>query len=336
MTITEGVPAAKEASTPTPPSAEPATAARRSPRTGTLIRLARHATQVTVTGFVAWQIARQFAGDSEGAEGFCPFGGFETLWTWATTGRTVSHVHPANLALAAAIAVMALVGRGFFCGWLCPFGAIQGALHTALTAVVDRVPPARRLRRRIRITSDANGLARRLDRILRYGRWLVLGWALIGAGLTGVMVFREYDPWAALISVAEFEFSLAFVVLLVVLALSLFIKRPFCRYACPLGAIQGLTGKLSPMAIQRDATGCLGCDLCNRACPMSIPVNRRTRVTDTACTGCLECVAACPSRDALGVTIALPLPARRVATAATALTRIPPTTAAVTVPADQS
>jgi Fe-S-cluster-containing hydrogenase component 2 len=65
------------------------------------------------------------------------------------------------------------------------------------------------------------------------------------------------------------------------------------------------------VAVERHADACLGCDLCNRACPMNIPVNQRTRITDTTCIGCLECVAACPSRDAIGVTIALPLPAHR-------------------------
>ncbi len=151
-----------------------------------------------------------------------------------------------------------------------------------------------------------------MDRLLRYGRWLVLGWALSGAAVTGTMVFREYDPWAALIGIAEFEVSTAFVVLLVVVAVSTVVRRPFCRYACPLGTLQGLVAKASPVAVQRDAAACLGCDLCNRACPMGIAVNQRTRVTDSACFGCLECLAACPSRDALGVTVALPLPARRV------------------------
>jgi len=291
------------------------TVPRRSPRTTRRIRIARYSTQAAVTGLVAWKVIAQITAAGTGAEGLCPFGGFETAWTWLTTGRTVSHVHPANLTLAAAITVMALVGRGFFCGWLCPLGAIQGAIHTVTAAIIDRIPPLRRLRRRItRVVSRPGGPGRRLDSLLRYGRWLVLGWALIGAGLTGVMVFREYDPWAALIAIADFEVSLAFMVLVAVLLLSMVIKRPFCRYACPLGAISGLTAKLSPVAIERHAESCLGCDLCNQACPVNIPVNQRTRVTDTSCLGCLECVAACPSRDALDISLALPRPAGRIRT----------------------
>lgn len=104
----------------------------------------------------------------------------------------------------------------------------------------------------------AAGARRRIDRVLRWGRWLVLAWAIIGAAVTGTMVFRVADPWIALLMVAQFELSLAFVVLVTTLVLALFIQRPFCRYACPLGAVQSLPGKLSPIAVQRDAAACLG------------------------------------------------------------------------------
>lgn len=284
-----------------------ATVPRRPPGTKTRLRLARYSVQALVSGIVVWQVTRQLAGDGT-VEGLCPFGGFETVWTWATTGRTVKHVHPANLALAAALVTMALAGRSFFCGWACPLGAIQGAIHSTAAAIIDRVGPLRALRRRsTRFFSRPGGLGRKLDRVLQYGRFLVLGWALIGAAVYGYMVFRDVDPWIALVNVTEFEVSLAFTILLVVLVLSIFVKRPFCRYACPLGATQGLISKASPIAIQRDAEACLGCDLCNRACPMNIPVNQRTRVTDSTCLACLECVGACPSQDALGVRLSLPI-----------------------------
>jgi len=272
---------------------------------GQRVSWVRHGVQAAVAGLVAWQVAGHLRDGGPSAEGLCPFGGFESAWTWVTTGRTVPHVHPANLVLAVAILVLALVGRGLFCGWLCTLGALQGALYRTTSAVIDRVPALRRRRRRM---SRGAAAARwwRVDRVLRWGRWLVLAWAIIGAAVTGTMVFRVADPWIALLSVAEFEVSLAFVVLAVTLVLSLVVHRPFCLYACPLGAVQALVGRASPVAIQREASACLGCDLCNQACPVGIPVNTRSRVTDTSCLGCLECVAACPSVPALGVTLALP------------------------------
>lgn len=254
---------------------------------------------------VAWQAVGHVLTGGPSAEALCPFGGFETAWTWVTTGRTVAHVHTANLVLAAAVLVLAILGRGSFCGWLCPLGTLQGLVHAAGRAVTDRIPPLRRRRRRLERSA---GLARwrRIDRVLRWGRWVVLAWAIIGAAVTGTMVFREVDPWIALLLVAEFELTLAFFVLVATGLLALVVERPFCRYACPLGAVQSLVGQLSPIAVQRDAAACLGCDLCNKACPVAIPVNARTRVTDSACLSCLECIAACPSQNALSVTLGLP------------------------------
>lgn len=303
---------------------EAVTVPRRSPTMTGRMRLARYSAQAAVTGIVVWVIVKQFVSDGSGAEGLCPFGGFETFWTWITTNRTVKHTHPANLALAVAILVMAVAGRSFFCGWACPLGAVQGAIHAIVSTGTSRIPLLRRLRRRTtRATSSPGGWAQRLDHLANFGRFLVLAWALIGAAYYGYMVFREVDPWIALINVAEFEFNLAFVMLLLVIALSIVIRRPFCRYACPLGAVQGLIAKASPVAIQRTDTACLGCDLCNRACPMNIPVNQRTRVTDTTCIACLECITACPSRDALGIQIALPLLARPSASGPTGASPAP-------------
>ncbi|MGV8964722.1 MAG: 4Fe-4S binding protein [Cellulomonas sp.] len=278
---------------------------RRSPTWGRRARWARHSVQAVVLAVVAWQAVEHVRSGGPSAEALCPFGGFETAWTWITTGRTVAHVHTANLVLAAAVLALAALGRGSFCGWLCPLGTLQGLIHAAGRAVTDRIPPLRLLRRRL---ERGAGIARwhRLDQILRWGRWLVLAWAILGAAATGTMVFREADPWIALLLVAEFELSLAFVVLVATAVLALVVERPFCRYACPLGAAQALVGKLSPIAVQRDAAACLGCDLCNKACPVAIPVNARTRVTDSSCLSCLECIAACPSSNALTVTLAVP------------------------------
>jgi len=278
---------------------------RRPTAWGRKVRWSRRVIQGAVIAVVGWQAVSHVTSGGESAEAWCPLGGFEGAWTMVTTGRTVAHVHTSSLVLAGAVLVLALVGRGFFCGWLCPLGSLQEMVHAVGRAVIDRVPPLRRLRRRRSLNAGTQRW-QHIDRVLRWGRWLVLAWAIIGAAVTGTMVFRVADPWIALLMVAQFEVSLAFAVLVATLVLALFVERPFCRYACPLGAIQSLAGKLSPIAVERDASACLGCDLCNQACPMAIPVNTRTRVTDGSCIGCLECVGACPSQNGLTVTLAMP------------------------------
>ncbi len=85
-----------------------------------------------------------------------------------------------------------------------------------------------------------------LDRYLRYVKYLVLAWAVGGSAYYGLMVFRDYDPWSALLNLAEFSFTPGIIVLGVTLVASFFIERPWCRYACPLGAASGLLGKAQP------------------------------------------------------------------------------------------
>ncbi len=290
---------------------QPRFVTRRSREWSRNVQWSRHAVQtlfVAWLAFTLWQKTAGTEGVGGSVEAVCPFGGFETLWSWLVGGKTVPHTHQSNLVLAGIVTVLALVARGFFCGWICVLGSLQEGVRAAGKRL-ERAIPALRSFRRV-VVKSAPWLPS-VDRILHYGRYAMLVWALGGAAVTGTMVFREVDPWSALLSIIEFEFSTGFVVLIVVLVLSLFIDRPFCNYACPLGAMQGLIAKASPVAIQRTSDNCLGCDICNDACPMNLPVNTRTRVTDGGCIGCLQCVAACPSRDALSISVSLPVRVRQ-------------------------
>ena len=89
------------------------------------VRWTRHAVQGVLVAVVGWQAVGHVTSGGESAEAWCPLGGFETPWTLLTTGRTVSHVHTSSLVLSVTVLVLAVVGRGFFCGWLCPFGTLQ-------------------------------------------------------------------------------------------------------------------------------------------------------------------------------------------------------------------
>jgi hypothetical protein len=42
-----------------------------------------------------------------------------------------------------------------------------------------------------------------LDKYLRFVKYGVLIWAVTGAAIYGVMVFKDYDSWSALTSFAE-------------------------------------------------------------------------------------------------------------------------------------
>lgn len=270
----------------------------------------RRVVQLGAAGYILFLVVQHIVvgegGDvvTASAEAFCPFGGLETLYKFITSGGTfVSHTHLSNLVMLIAVLVTALLLRSAFCGWICPLGFIQEMI-SAFSRLLQKWIPG--FKRAVASLKQRGARLAVLDRYLRWVKYLVLAWAVGGSAYFGYMVFRDVDPWAALLNLAEFSFTPGFVVLLITLAASFFVERPWCRYACPLGAASGLVGKLSPVAVKRNEETCISCKLCTKACPMGLQVHTADRVQSLDCNSCLECVASCPKKGALEVQMGLP------------------------------
>jgi NAD-dependent dihydropyrimidine dehydrogenase PreA subunit len=226
--------------------------------------------------------------------------------------------------LLASTAATVLVGA-LFCGWLCPLGSVQdwvGGLGRRLLGArrtSDR-PPATPLpcvwprRTAAGLGRRCNTFVpRRLDQALGYLRYAVLGLIVVTTTRAVHLVFAAYDPYYALVRFWSGDaLPGAVAVLAVVLGASLFVERPWCRWLCPFGAVQGLMQLVAPWKIRRNAAVCTDCGCCTRACPMGIAVAEKVVVRDTRCNRCGECLAACPVRGALDHR----LPGRRGAPAA--------------------
>jgi polyferredoxin len=235
------------------------------------------------------------------AEAYCPFGGLETLYKYITAGGSfVSHTHLSNVVIFIAVMVTALLLRSAFCGWICPLGSLQDLVSGIGKSIQKRIPG---LRRKIQYFNKKNPWLKTADRLLKYGKYLVLIWAVGGSAYFGYMVFRDYDPWSTLINIVEFSFTPGLIVLILTVVLSLVVERPWCRYACPLGAISGLVGKFSPVYLRREEDACTLCQVCTKACPMGIEIHTAKTIRSVDCISCLECVGACPQKGALEVRV---------------------------------
>lgn len=248
-------------------------------------------------GFFAFIIVaavrHNLGGESAGLasiDALCPFGGLETLFTMVTQGKYIPKTHPSNIVLGLGLLVGAVFSGAAFCGWICPFGTLQDILTG--------------LRKRLHL--PALKISPRLDRILRYGRFVVLALVLVKTVETVKLWFASYDPYRTIFSLGWiFEPNLsenwpAYLVSGLILVGSFFIERMWCKYLCPLGGALNLVGHLSFLRIQRNADDCKNCALCNKPCPVGINVAAAKRV-NTDCIGCLECVEVCPRNASLNV-----------------------------------
>ena len=214
-------------------------------------------------------------GAAPSIDALCPFGGLETAWRYVSSaGQYVSKTHLSNLVLLGGLALGVLLTGGAFCGWVCPFGAMQDLL-TWVRAKLHIRP--------VQVSG-------RVDRILRYGRFAMLGLILYQTIASVKLWFADWDPYRTLFGLGWlFEFNLAeswfaYAIVIVVLGASLVVERAWCRYACPLGAASGLLGKLSPFYLKREANLCKPCKLCTSACPMGLNVHSAAALTSVDCT----------------------------------------------------
>ncbi|WP_129629013.1 4Fe-4S binding protein [Candidatus Oscillochloris fontis] len=282
-----------------------------------MLQSLRHLVQLAVVGFIIVVATQHLVlGDASASpEAFCPFGGLETLYSYLTGGSTIAHTHLSNLAIFLAVVITSVIARGAFCGWICPFGTIQEWIQSVSRWLQRRIRPFGRAMHSLnqhlnpRTKRDAYTgptLGQRIDKALSYGRYVVLAW-IIGATIAyGSMVFRDYDPWSALLSIAELQVTVGTYILIASLVASFFVDRAWCRYACPLGATISLLGRFSPFRIEISKSACNQCGLCTQHCPMGIDVAHAGVVTDMRCIGCMKCVSDCSRTEAIDMRLAVP------------------------------
>ena len=219
----------------------------------------------------------------------CPFGGLESLYQVFTTGSFISKIFAGTLTLFIITLIVTLLFRRSFCGLICPFGAIQEFFAKVGQKIFKRkwVMPAP------------------IDKPLRYFKYVVLVVTIVYAWRTAGLWMAPYDPWSAYAHLPEGlesvwgESAVGLIILGVTVIGSLIYDRFFCKYLCPMGALYGIVGKISPFKVVRNEEVCIDCGICNKSCPMNIDVQHSLKVTTAECMNCQTCVTSCPKPAAL-------------------------------------
>lgn len=184
-----------------------------------------------------------------------------------------------------------LLGR-FFCGWLCP----EGALFELADFLSLRILGRRSLYGRKPNDSDV-----KRGSMLLYGSLILLFLAtvppLTGIALTGYFIAPQ-TIWHQLIT---WEFSTGLKAGIIGVSsymyiTSVFVRHTFCKYVCAAGLMQMLFGWISPVSLRvefdrKNFSRCTDCRGCDRACFMD--VKPRSSKKDINCVNCGECIIAC-------------------------------------------
>jgi polyferredoxin len=245
------------------------------------------------------------------------------------TSWIASHQIAAGLLLSLVTVLVTLIAGRWFCGWICPFGA----LHNLLTALRSR-------RSKDRIASSTHSPWQRSKYYLLFA--LIVACAM-GQNLAGwfdpfSFLFRgtamvvypmlddatkssfgwiyQTDPGIGhfkattitepvydllrrhLLATTQPHFTGTYLLALLffgVLLLNLHRSRFWCRFVCPLGALLGVVGKNPLVQIRRNEDACNGCRLCVEHCQGG--ANPDTAAwKPSECFYCWNCQSGCPHK----------------------------------------
>jgi NosR/NirI family transcriptional regulator, nitrous oxide reductase regulator len=168
-------------------------------------------------------------------------------------------------------------GRGTFCGWLCPFGALQELISLVANAIGLR-------QKRLRAVWDAK------LKWVKYGVLAtLLGSLFIAPSFAEKAV--EIEPFKTAISF-YFQRDWPYVAWAVAcLLLGVFVYRGYCRYICPLGAALASVNFLQRWSWipRREACG-TPCQSCRHRCEYQA-IAPTGQINYSECFQCLDCVS---------------------------------------------
>jgi polyferredoxin len=249
------------------------------------------------------------------------------------------HAAAAALLFSLITAAVTLIFGRWFCGWLCPFGALHNLMSSWRGGTNKQ-------------KIDASGYTR-WQHTKYYVLIAVLIAAIVGANLAGWIdpfsffyrsmtmaifpavnaglqhffdwiyrwnpgigsvrltlitepIYRLLRHYFLTLGQPRYFWSMTFGVLFGgVIALNFFRARFWCKYICPLGALLGFIGKNPVLQLKTDPALCGDCKLCLADCQGGANPNGKAPWKASECMYCWNCQSVCPS-DAISFKFEIP------------------------------
>jgi ferredoxin-type protein NapH len=187
-----------------------------------------------------------------------------------------------------AIGLLVAAGAAFgtlICGWVCPFGFLQDLVAKVPTPKFD-LPKAAGYMRYVML----------IGAVLAIPYFFGEGHPLFVCRICPAGALEAAVPTMVGQAVAGQQVVWPNAVKLIILGLFLiaifFMRRPWCRILCPLGAIFSLFNRVSAFFLRFDANECTHCERCHEMCKYGVQPEKTPN--DLNCTRCLECTKCSP------------------------------------------
>ncbi len=184
-------------------------------------------------------------------------------------------VHWVNLVWFLGLIPITYIFGQVWCGWVCHLGAFQEFLY-----------------RKNRFKFLQGEKAQKVMKIIRI---LLVAGLIIQIIATQTNWFIKIDPFKVAFNLTSY-YTVGWVLLGLLLLSSLFINRPFCRAACPVGLFLGLVSKIPGAAIIAvNKSECVGCKTCSDTCDTGaiLRKGKMSVLKNTDCILCGECMDDC-------------------------------------------
>lgn len=198
-----------------------------------------------------------------------PYGGWSAIKSSVTDLSYRFRGFTKGIALTAAISITAFFMGRFFCGYICPIGAMQDFFKFLGTKLNIK---------EIHIKKCMHYL----EKIKYFILIAVIGLSIFHMG----KLISPFSPWLSYLNFFMGNINESILVLIVIIIASLFFKRLFCRVFCPLGAFQSLLYAVGPFKVKKKDS-CLCCTNCFKDCP--VEMDNKDEVISPECISCSQC-----------------------------------------------
>ncbi len=181
--------------------------------------------------------------------------------------------------------ILAFFVARLWCGWLCPMGAWQEICSPIIQHTVRE----------------------------GWRKYIKYGIAALWLGMLALTIataggIRSVDPFYGTvngISISSVEVLMMVAIIFGIIFITAFLagRRGFCNVLCPMAIIMIAGRKIRnlvhwpALGLSADASRCIDCGKCSKACPMGLDVNgmvQKEEMENADCIMCASCADACP------------------------------------------